>query len=399
MENIENVSILSLAKKFQTPFYCYSKKQIEDNFNEFKKGLSSLKNFEICYAVKANSNLSIINTLAKLKSGADTVSMGEIIRSLKAKIPAKKIVFSGVGKSEQEIKYAIKKGIMQFNVESTSELEIINSQARLLKKTANVAIRVNPNVDAKTHGKITTGRKCDKFGIDVDVFEDVLNEIKKHKNLNFVGISCHIGSQITSLKVYEDAFKVLVSLYKKHNFQVIDIGGGIGIRYKDEKAISIADYCKLVVKYFGNLDTKIIIEPGRRIVGNAGFLVSKVLLIKNTPEKNFAVIDAGMNDLIRPAMYDAFHKITKVSGKGEKNTYDIVGPICETSDTFLKDYEIETLKKDDVLVIENAGAYGSSMSSNYNSKPLISEILIDNKTYKVIRKKQTLKQMFSCETF
>lgn len=399
MENIENVSILSLAKKFQTPFYCYSKKQIEDNFNEFKKGLSPLKNFEICYAVKANSNLSIINTLAKLGSGADTVSMGEIVRSLKAKIPAKKIVFSGVGKTEEEIKYALKKSIMQFNVESTSELEIINSQAKLLKKTANIAIRVNPNVDAKTHGKITTGRKCDKFGIDVDIFEDVLLEVKKHKNLKLVGISCHIGSQITSLKVYEDAFKVLAALHKKHNFQVIDIGGGIGIKYRGEKIISVPDYCRLVIKYFGNLDAKIIIEPGRKIVGDAGFLVSKVLLIKSTPSKQFAVIDAGMNDLLRPAMYDAFHKITKVSSSGKKKTYDIVGPICETSDTFLKDYEIELLKKDDIVVIENAGAYGSSMSNNYNSKPLITELLITNKTYKVIRKKQTLRQMFSCETF
>jgi diaminopimelate decarboxylase len=400
---VENIAVETIAKKNATPFYLYSAKEITDNYKEFTTSLKAIKNLQICYAVKANPNLGVLHLLSQLGSGADTVSQGEIFRSIKAGISPKKIVFSGVGKTRQEIIFALKKGIMQFNVESVEELEVINEEAGRLKKKANIAIRINPNVDAKTHGKITTGRKCDKFGIDVDIFDSVFAKLKGLKNLNFVGISCHIGSQITDIKVYEGAFKVIKKLYLSYlkkgvKFGVIDIGGGIGINYNNNKTINIQDYGLLVAKYFADLEAKIIVEPGRKIVGNAGILITRVILVKHTPEKNFIIIDAGMNDLIRPAMYDAYHEIVPViNSDSKKQTYDIVGPICETSDIFLRDYKIQQVKEGDLLAIKSAGAYGSSMSSTYNSRGLAAEILVSGNKFKIVRKGQDLKDIIRGE--
>ncbi|MDX1949261.1 MAG: diaminopimelate decarboxylase [Rickettsiales bacterium] len=400
--HIENLAINEIAKKVGTPFYCYSKKQFENNYKEFKQNFSDYPT-TICFAVKSCPNIHILKLLASLGSGADTVSQGEIIRALKAGIKPEKIVFSGVGKTKEEIKFALQKNIGQLNAESLEELEIIDKIAGLLKKKAKVSLRVNPDVDGKTHEKITTGRKHDKFGIPLEDAKKYYDSAAKLDNIKIEGIACHIGSQITDIEPFKQAFQKVAEFantLKKRGFELkrLDLGGGVGIKYKNEETISIKDYAKAIISAVKSTGLKLFLEPGRRISGDAGILVTEVQFIKNTGERQFAILDAGMNDLARPAIYGAYHEIIQVRDKdGEKKNYDIVGPVCESSDIFGRDRKLFDLKAGELLVILNAGAYGASMASNYNTRPLIPEILVDDKKFKIIRRRQKISEIFEYE--
>lgn len=400
----EQAAISEIAKKVGTPFYLYSSNMLTENYKKFQTAFAKY-NFKttICFAVKANSNLAVLNIFGQNGSGADTVSEGEIRRAVKAGIDPKKIVFSGVGKTVSEMEYALNAGIGQFNVESPEELEILNEVAGRLGKTAPVAMRVNPNVDASTHEKISTGRKCDKFGIDADFIFDVYTGAKKLKNIKIQGITCHIGSQITTLDPYIKAFekvRYIVKELKNEGFNIerIDLGGGIGINYNDNAVLDINDYAAEINKAIGDLNVELILEPGRILVGEAGILVTEVQFIKRTTEKNFVVVDAAMNDLVRPAMYGAYHKIIPVKEAEISGNYDIVGPICESSDILGKDRQLPELKKGDLMAVLSAGAYGAVMSGNYNTRPLITEVLVKGDKFEVIRKRETYEEIFAKET-
>ena len=380
---IEETSFLEIGEKFQTPIYCYSTKQIKNNFNELKNAFRKIKPM-ICYAVKANFNKKIIEMLAKIGAGMDVVSGGELKLSLESGVDSQKIVFSGVGKTEDEIKLAILKNIKQLNVESEEELSEINSLCLILKKKINVSLRVNPNIDAGTHEKISTGRSEDKFGISKNKILNIFKMYKSNQNIKINGLSIHIGSQIKELAPFEKAFKEIKSLIlslKKEGLecQTLDLGGGFAIEYDDSEILNISEYALLVEKTFSDLNLEIILEPGRFIVGSAGVLLSKVVRTKKGEKKNFLIIDAGMNNLIRPSLYNAFHKIIPVRRGIKEKTYDIVGPICETSDTFLKNQKIQEMKKDDYLIVCSSGAYAACMASNYNLRGIAKEILINGK--------------------
>jgi diaminopimelate decarboxylase len=400
----EQVAVSKIAEKVATPAYVYSKKILENNYNKFKTEFAKFDfKTTICFAVKANSNLAVLKTFANLGSGADTVSEGEIRRALLAGIPAEKIVFSGVGKTIAEMELGLNNNIGQFNAESPEELEILNNVAKRLGKVAPVSLRVNPNVDASTHEKITTGRKCDKFGIDGDYILQTYERTKALKNIDVQGITCHIGSQITTLDPYKKAFAKVAEFIKQlraegHNIRRIDLGGGVGIDYSDNQIIEIADYAQAVNEAIGSLGVELILEPGRVLVGDAGIIVTEVQFIKHTTEKNFIVIDAAMNDLMRPAMYGSYHKIITVKQAKAEGLYDVVGPVCESSDIMGKDRELPELKKGDLLTILSAGAYGAVMSGNYNTRPLIPEVLVSNDKFEVIRKRETYDEIFAKET-
>lgn len=400
--HIENTPVSEIAKKVSTPFYCYSRKQLVDNYLEFKQAFSEYPT-TVCFAVKSCPNINVLRLLASYGAGADTVSQGEIMRALKAGIKPEKIVFSGVGKTKDEIKFALQKNIGQLNAESIEELEIINNIAEKLGKKAKVSLRVNPDVDSKTHEKISTGRKIDKFGIPLDDAKKYYDSASKLRHLKIEGVTCHIGSQITDIEPYKQAFAKIADFAKdliKKDFELkrIDLGGGIGIKYKNEETIAIKDYAKIVISTLKNTGLKLYLEPGRRISGDAGILVSEVQFIKDTGERKFAILDAGMNDLARPAIYGAYHEIIQVDDReGEKINYDVVGPVCESSDIFGRDRKFYELKSGDLVAILNAGAYGSSMSSNYNTRPLIPEVLVDGKSFKIIRKKQKISEIFASE--
>ncbi len=400
--HVENLAITDIAKKVGTPFYCYSKKQFESNYKEFKQSFSDYPT-TICFAVKSCPNIHIIKLLANLGAGADTVSQGEIIRALKGGIKPEKIVFSGVGKTKDEIKFALQKNIGQINAESLEELEIIDKIAGLLKKKAKVSLRVNPDVDGKTHEKITTGRKHDKFGIPLEEAKKFYDSASKLRNIKIEGVACHIGSQITDIEPFKQAFHKIAdfanSLIKKgFDLKRLDLGGGVGIKYKNEEVIAIKDYAKAIISAVKSTELKLFLEPGRRISGDAGILVSEVQFIKNTGERHFAILDAGMNDLARPAIYGSYHEIIQVRDKdGEKLSYDIVGPVCESSDIFGRDRKLFNLKAGELVVILNAGAYGASMASNYNTRPLIPEVLVDDKKFKIIRRRQKISEILSYE--
>ncbi len=380
---IEETSLLELGEKFQTPIYCYSIKQIRENFLELKNSFKKIKPI-ICYAVKANFNKKIIDVLSKIGAGMDVVSGEELKLSLECGVDRKKIVFSGVGKTEQEIKYAIKKNIKQLNVESEEELSEINLICLYLKKKINVSLRVNPDIDAGTLEKISTGRSEDKFGISKNKILKIFKKYKSNKNIKINGLSIHIGSQINKLDPFKKAFKKIKNMIenlKKEGFvcETLDLGGGVAIDYDDSKTLKISDYAALIEKIFSDLNIEIILEPGRYMVGSSGVLLSKVVRTKKGENKDFLIIDAGMNNLIRPSLYNAFHKIIPVKKSKKERKYDVVGPICETSDTFLKNMKIQEMKKDDYLVICSTGAYGSCMASNYNLRGLAKEIMIDGK--------------------
>lgn len=368
----------SILEAQKTPLYVYSKSKIIENYNKYKDNFDKyVKNYQVCYAVKANFNFKILKMLKKLGSGFDVVSLGEIKQVLKAGVKVSKIVFSGVGKTEEELEYAIKKGIGQINIESYEEFLDIVEIANKIHKIANIAIRINPNIDAHTHEKITTGKEENKFGVNLQIAKKIIEEAKKFEYVKIKGLSFHIGSQITDLKPFEELFNFIKD-NNLQDFETLDLGGGIGIQYADnDKTICIEDYTKLIKQYFGDSGCKIIVEPGRSIVADAGIFICKIVRIKRTENKNFIILDGGMNNLIRPAMYGAFHKpfVVKIeSDKTEK--YDIVGPICESSDVFCENIELNEATKNNYIAFACAGAYGRSMASEYNLHKIAKEIFI-----------------------
>ena len=394
---IDNLSIGNIAKNNITPFYIYSYKKIKNNFETFANHFRKI-NPLICFSVKSNSNLSIISELRKLGSGADVVSEGELLKALKANIKPNKIVFSGVGKTENELKLAIRKRVLLINIESESEARLINKLSKKMNRVTSIGIRINPGIDANTISKISTGKLDSKFGLPKSNFLNLCKNSKSLKNIKIKAISVHIGSQITSVLPYKRTLNVLLKIIKlsKINFEYVDLGGGFGIQYQNnEKQINIKSYSNLVEKFQKKLKCKIIFEPGRFILGNAGTLVSKIVFIKKNGKKYFVIIDAGMNDFMRPALYNAKHNIVPVSKlkKRINGNVEFVGPICESTDTFLKYKNFSFLKENGLVAITNVGAYGSTLSSNYNTKPLASEILLKNGKIKVIRKRQNISEI------
>lgn len=398
---IEDVELARVADTFGTPTYCYSARQITQNYDAYRMALASVtdeKNFTICYACKANSNLAVLRLLQRLGAGADIVSGGELARARKAGIAPKKIVYSGVGKSAEELKTAISMGLFQINVESEHELELISKIATALKKTVDVAIRVNPNVDAKTHAKITTGRKENKFGIDIEKAPALYRRARKMKGIAPVGVAVHIGSQLTSLAPFKRAYARVADLVKTLRKQGcaisrIDLGGGIGITYKDETPPDLYLYALLVRDIILPLGVHVIIEPGRSIVGNAGVLLSRVVNVKQGAGKKFLIIDAAMNDLMRPALYGAYHAVRPCKKAQGALRYDVVGPVCETGDTFLTDAALPKLKAGDLVALMAGGAYGAAMSSNYNTRPLPAEVLVQGNRSALVRRRQTVEEL------
>lgn len=391
--------ISKIAAEVGTPFYLYSEQKLRDNFKSFADAVKPLKKATVCFAVKSNFNPTILKILAGMGAGADIVSGGELELALQAGVPADKIVFSGVGKTRAELTAAITAGIKQINAESESEIRLINEIAIGLKKTAAVGIRVNPDVDARTHEKITTGKKENKFGIDWNDARRLFLSAEQFKGISLHGIEVHVGSQILELSPFREAFvktKKMLNDLKEHgvSIQTVDVGGGLGVAYKtDESAPSPADYIAVLQDVLGDFDGEFVFEPGRCISGDAGVLVASVVRVKQTGDKRFAVLDAGMSDLVRPAMYDAYHNIEAVKGGEASERYDVVGPICESADIFGKDRMLPELNEGDLIAIETAGAYGAAMASNYNGRPLIAEVLTDNDRYAVIRRRQTVAEM------
>ena len=396
---IEKLSIKNILKKQKTPFYIYSENQIITNFLKFKNTFKKT-NPLICFAAKSNSNLNILRVLGKLGAGADVVSGGELLKALKAGIKAKKIVFSGVGKTEEELQIAINKNILLINCESESEAKLVNSLAKKLRKKVSIGFRLNPNVDAKTHKNISTGKAEDKFGLSIKSFKVFLKTINSLKNIKLDALSVHIGSQILNDAPFKKTLSVMSKLIKelRLNLKYVDLGGGFGINYTNkEKPINLNKYSKLVENFSKKLDCKIIFEPGRSIIGNTGLLISKVQFIKKGANKNFIILDAGMNDFMRPALYDAFHQIIPVSKNSAKSKgkIEFVGPICESTCKFGIYKNYQKINENDFIAITNVGAYGSSLSSNYNTRPLIAEILINKNKLRYIRKKQNLLKLIS----
>ncbi|HON37583.1 MAG: diaminopimelate decarboxylase [Desulfomonilia bacterium] len=397
------VSLEEIAEKVGTPFYCYSLPTLRRHINAFEEPLSGVDH-QTCFAMKANANLAILSYMAHRGLGADVVSGGDLYRALKAGIPGGKIVYSGVGKTTAEIDMAIDAGIMMFNIESAQELEVINERAGMLGRKAPVSIRVNPDVDPMTHPYISTGLKENKFGIDVEGSLAQYLKAKDMENIEIVGIDCHIGSQLTDLSPFIDAvgrLKMLIERLKEHGITLkyLDLGGGLGITYSDEEPPHPRDYVRAVLDAVGPLGLKLIFEPGRVIVGNAGVLVARVLYRKQTRSKTFIVVDAGMNDLIRPALYGAYHDIRPVREKtGEREQADVVGPICESGDFLAKNRNLPVLVRDDLIAVMSAGAYGFTMASNYNSRPRPPEVLVDGARYHVVLNRQTYEDLVSGET-
>ncbi len=394
---IENINFQKLSNKFGTPLYCYSYKKLKQNINNFKLNFKTISPL-ICFATKANSNLRILKEIKKNGLGADVVSKGELMKSLKAGISSKKIVFSGVGKTSSELSYAIDKNILLINSESKSEVLEIERIAKSKKKIIDIGIRFNPNTDANTLKQISTGKKENKFGVNEKTFIEIFKIIKNSKNINLKCLSVHIGSQILDHRPYEKMLKAVSKLIKKikFKFEFIDLGGGMGISYgNNKKKLNYNKYNQAIKKFLKKNNCKIIFEPGRSIIANAGVLLSKIIYIKENPKKNFVILDAAMNDMIRPALYGAKHKIIPVvkNKKKSKKTYDFVGPICETTDKFLSTNNFQKLSEKDLLIICDTGAYGSTLGSNYNVRPKPAEILIKGSKAIVIKKRQKLKDL------
>lgn len=397
----DGVSLEAIANQFSTPTFIYSKNTLVNTFTSFKKGLLKT-NHLICFAVKANSNIAILNLFASLGAGFDIVSGGELERVIYAGGDPKKIVFSGVGKTESEIKAALKVNILCFNIESKSELLRIQKAAKEINIKAPISIRVNPDVDAKTHPYIATGLKDNKFGVDFNQALLLYLEAKSMAHIEIKGIDCHIGSQITELKPFMDALDRVLSLVgqlKKNDIHLshIDIGGGIGICYQDESPPNFEIYIKEILNKIKDLNVKIIFEPGRALVGNAGVLLSKVEYLKQNDLKHFAIIDAAMNDLIRPSLYDAYHEIKVVrEHDATLQSYDVVGPVCESSD-FIAKNRLLKLRENDLICIMSTGAYGMSMSSNYNSRGRAAEVMVDQDKIYEIRAREKSADLFKLE--
>lgn len=398
----EEVPVSEIAAKYGTPAYVYSRKTIERHWHAFDDALGDHPHL-ICYAVKANSNLAVLNIMARMGSGFDIVSGGELQRVLEAGGKAEKIVFSGVGKREEEIRLALAAGIRCFNCESVAELERINRIAGEMQLRAPVSLRVNPDVDAQTHPYISTGLKENKFGIDIKQAPKVYQEAAALEHIEINGIDCHIGSQLTSLEPFIDALDRVLSLAETLKGQGIvikhlDLGGGLGVRYQDEHPPQPAQYAKAVLEKLRDTDYEILMEPGRAIMANAGILLMTVEYLKHTRYKNFAVVDAAMNDNMRPALYSAWQHIGTAELQDERGplVYDIVGPVCETGDFLGKDRKL-ALREGDLLVMRSAGAYGYSMSSNYNTRPRPVELMVDGDKAYVINQRETFKHMIAGE--
>ena len=399
----EEVSVAKIAEEVGTPFYLYSANTLKRHISAFNNALSSLDHL-VCFAVKANSNLQVLNIVGKQGAGADIVSGGELFRALKAGIPAEKIVYSGVGKTKPEISQALEAGILMFNMESLEEMEAICSMAANLGKKAQVSFRVNPDVDPKTHPYISTGLKKNKFGLPIVEALEAYKEAVQRNELEVVGISCHIGSQITELSPFVDALKRVLRVadaLKKEGVGIkyIDIGGGVGIRYKDETPPTPEEYGKAIADILAGTDFTVIVEPGRAIAGNAGILVTRLIYTKETPEKTFYIVDAAMNDLARPSLYKAYHEIVAVEERDVPwKAVDVVGPICETGDFLARDRELPQMEPGDLLAVKSAGAYGFTMSSNYNSRPRPPEVVVSGNNFWIARKRETYEDLVRGET-
>ena len=396
---VESVSVRRIVSKFNSPFYLYSESGIIDNYKSFANNFKKSKPL-ICFSVKANSNIQILKVLKKVGSGADVVSGGELLKAIKSGIKPSKIVFSGVGKTEEEIRLAIKKNILLINVESENEALLINKIAGKLKKKTAIGIRLNPDINAPTHKKISTGKAEDKFGLSKTSLISFCLNSKKLKNLRLNAISVHIGSQILSENPFKKTLKVLEEIIKKTkiNFKFVDLGGGFGITYKtNDKKINLKNYSNLVEKFRKKYNCNIIFEPGRAIVGDAAILVAKVQYLKKGSNKTFAILNAGMNDFMRIALYDAVHNIIPVikNSKKNKGPLEFVGPICETTCKFIKYNKYQRLNQSDYVAISDVGAYGASLSSNYNTKPLIAEVIVSKTKARIIRKKQDIKSLIN----
>ena len=396
---VDNILARTLVKKYKTPFYCYSLSQLKNNYHNLNNAFRTVKPM-ICFSVKSNSNLTLLKELKKMGSGADVVSGGELLKVLKAGISNKKIVFSGIGKTEDEIKMAIKKRVLLINVESESEAYLINRISKKVSKKTSIGIRLNPNITGKTHKKISTGGKDEKFGLAFNDFVNLCKKIKEMNNLKLEGISVHIGSQITNVGPFKKVLTVINKLINKTkiNFKYIDLGGGMGISYSNnEKPLNLRDYAKSVTKFLKNKNTNIIFEPGRFIIGNTAVLITKIIYIKKSNNKYFVVLDAGMNNLMRPALYNANHQIIplKKAKKIFKGNLQFVGPICESSDKFLNIKNFSFIKEGDYVALANVGAYGMSLSSTYNTRPFIAEIMVSGSKYKLIKKRQGLQNLLN----
>ena len=399
--HIEAVPLSEVAQKFATPVFVYSENALQEAFAAYKNAFNQM-NTLVCYAVKANGNLNILRLFAQMGSGFDIVSGGELARVLQAGGSADKVIFSGVGKTAAEIEFALKSGIKCFNVESMPELHRINEIAGSLNKIAPISFRINPNIDAKTHPYISTGLKNNKFGIPFEQAMSAYQTAQKMPNVKIVGVDCHIGSQLTEVEPLIAACEKIVALVDELSalgisLSHIDLGGGVGIQYKDETLIDLSVYANAVTKIVGNRPLSLILEPGRSMVGNAGVLLTQVEYVKHGTDKNFIVVDAAMNDLARPALYDAYHDIVPVVQKNTPAiTADIVGQICESGDFLGKNRSL-AVEQGDLLCVKSAGAYGMSMSSNYNARPRAAEVLVSGSQSKLIRRRETMEDLWQAE--
>ena len=400
----EDVAVADIAASVGTPFYVYSTATLERHYRLFEEALAGMPHL-VCYAMKANSNLAVIRTLGNLGAGMDVVSIGEYLKAKAAGVPGDRIVFSGVGKTADEMRTALTGGIRQFNVESEPELLALNAVAMSLDQTAPVTIRVNPDVDAKTHEKIATGRKEDKFGIPISRARAIYAEAAALPGIEVVGIDVHIGSQLTDLAPFEQAYGKIAELTRQlradgHNIRRLDLGGGLGIPYERSNSAPPLplDYGAVIKRTLGDLDCEIEIEPGRLIAGNAGLLVSKVIYVKSGEDRKFLILDSAMNDLIRPSMYGSHHDIVPVNEPGpglEPQPFDVVGPVCESGDTFAKQRLLPPVAAGDLVAFRSAGAYGAVMASEYNSRPLIPEVLVKGDQFAVIRARPSYDAMIN----
>jgi diaminopimelate decarboxylase len=398
----EDVPVKEIAASAGTPFYLYSLATLKRHFNVFDES-SKVLNSLVCYSVKANSNIAILNFLFKMGWGADIVSGGELFRAIKAGVDTGKVVYSGVGKTEAEIEYAIKSDILMFNAESLPEVFLIDKVAGRLNTKARISFRINPNVDPKTHPYISTGLKKNKFGISIKHAISAYETARELKNIDVIGLDCHIGSQLTEISPFKDAVEIIKELLdritaKGFDIKYLDLGGGLGITYENEMPPHPSTYMNSIKNILKNYGGKVIFEPGRLIAGNSGIFVAKVTYVKDTGSKNFIITDGGMNDLIRPALYEAYHEIVPVIKKeGHKIKADIVGPICESADFFGKDRVLNSVSEGDLIAVFSAGAYGFSMSSNYNSRPRAAEVLVDKDKFYIIRNRETYADLIDKE--
>ncbi|HEV7372253.1 diaminopimelate decarboxylase [Arenibaculum sp.] len=400
----ESVPLPAIAERVGTPFYCYSTAALESAYRAYADAFAGM-DASICYALKANSNLAVIRTLARLGAGADVVSVGELKRALAAGVPASRIVFSGVGKTRAEMRTALGLGIYQTNVESLPELEALSEVAASMGVVADTAVRVNPDVDALTHAKISTGRKENKFGVDMELARSVYARAASLPGVRPVSVAVHIGSQLTDLAPFRSAFERVAALVLAlredgHDIRRVDLGGGLGISYRGEVPPSLADYAELVRATTGGLGCHVTLEPGRSLVGNAGILVARTVYRKAGVHRNFLILDAAMNDLIRPSLYDAWHTILPVDEPARdaaEEPMDVVGPVCESGDTFAVQRALPPIGAGDLVAFLSAGAYGAVMSSTYNSRPLAPEVLVNGSEFAVIRKRPTIEELMAAE--